>query len=350
LNNRLAYVYLLTNSVNSKMYVGKAYDPRLRWKSHQKDALKGVKKRLYDAIRCYGSSVFELSILEECSSDQTALDAEKFWIARLNTMDPLCGYNMTPGGDGVSGEIVRISNSNRIITHGHRLKMTKAGRNRVVTDVTRAKISAKTRGRKFSDSHRQAHKIAAERRSTRVRNMKHQAQQKQLVLFVVGPDGCGKSNIIAALKKELQIESFKASDEHATFLSHKQEKFLNDLRFADPRIEDFIYQTGVSVIFDRGYPCEKVYSEFYGRETDHRMLRFIDERYSRINAKILICTRSSYEGRVDNLDSRLDGSALQKIDSLYRDFVTWTKCKTLLLNVDDENLEREISDIKRFLT
>lgn len=339
-----SYVYMLTCTLNSKMYIGKANDPRSRWRDHQRAALRGVQKRFYDAIRSHGGSSFELSILQECDNDADALLAEKAWIQRLNTLHP-SGYNMTVGGEGVAGQIVIDSNRNRKVSHTTRRKMSK--RSVIVSSDTRKSLSEKMKGRKFSPLHRLRHKKAAQRRSIKAMNSK-KLPSKQLVLFVVGPDGCGKSSIISELSRVLNVPAFKASDEHATFLG-TQKKFLSDLRFADPRIEDFLYQTGASVIFDRGYPCEKVYAEFYDRETDHKVLRFLDEKYAAMGAKILVCTRSSFQGRVDNLDARLDQTALAKISNLYQEFLIWTKCSTLMLNVDDENLTRELNDIMKWL-
>lgn len=172
--------------------------------------------------------------------------------------------------------------------------------------------------------------------------------KEQLVLLCGGPDRCGKTNILRELERRLGVPYFKASGEHENFLS-SQSKFVNELRYADPRVHDLLHQTGMSVLVDRAFMCEWVYSQFFNRETDMSMLRVMDAKYAKLGAKVLICTRKSFHGIKDDLDPNLDEHALQKISDLYADFVKWTKCKTYVLYVDDEDLEREVSEVIEFL-
>ena len=82
---------------------------------------------------------------------------------------------------------------------------------------------------------------------------------KQHVVMFVGPDRCGKTNIIAEVERLTGIPSFKATSEHDSFLSSKttkREAFLNQLRYADPRVFDILKQTGYSLMFDRAHPCD----------------------------------------------------------------------------------------------
>ena len=46
---------------------------------------------------------------------------------------------------------------------------------------------------------------------------------------------------------------------------------------------------------------------------------------------------------------RLRPENLKKLDSLYREFSTWARPDTLILNVDDEDLDREMNEILVFL-
>jgi|SRR6478609_1243816 len=175
--------------------------------------------------------------------------------------------------------------------------------------------------------------------------------QQQLV-FLVGPDRCGKTEIAKELSRWLNVPYFKATSEHTTFLSSrvsKNDQFLNQLRFAEPRVIDILRQTKHSMVFDRGFPCEFVYSKVMGRETDLTMLSHVDEAYSMMGAKIIICRRSSYVGIQDDLDPTIKEETLQQLDDAYFEFLAMTRCKSLVLNVDDENLDREIKDILDFL-
>lgn len=167
---------------------------------------------------------------------------------------------------------------------------------------------------------------------------------KQRIVFVVGPDMCGKTEISQALSEAMSIPRFKASSEHDTYLNH-QDRFLQQLRIIEPRMLDFLKQTGHSVVFDRGYPCEWAYSHVLKRETDMKVLNDVDAAMSLMDAHIVVCRRSSYKGIVDDLDPTTKEERLQQLDNAYVDFSRWTKCRTLLLNVDDEDLKREVDEI-----
>jgi len=174
----------------------------------------------------------------------------------------------------------------------------------------------------------------------------------QQIIFFCGPDRCGKTQIAKELSKRIGAPYFKASSEHKTFLSRDATKnlFLDQLYHADPRVLDLLKQTGHSVIFDRGFPCEWVYSNVFMRETDIPFLIHMDEEWAAAGAKIIFCYRNSYKGIVDDLDPSINEYKLKRIDSLYRTYLNlMSKCQYLMLNVDDENLDREVSDIITFL-
>jgi hypothetical protein len=166
----------------------------------------------------------------------------------------------------------------------------------------------------------------------------------QQIVVLSGPDMCGKTQIANELSRRTGIPCFKASTEHQSFLN-EQNKFLLQLRYADPRALDIITQTGCSIIMDRGWPCEFAYSRFFNRDTDLEQLRRIDDGYAALGALVVFCYRTSYDGLVDDLSSRLGPSALASIDKSYRDFLRWTSCRTKLLNVDDEDLDREVGEL-----
>ena len=174
----------------------------------------------------------------------------------------------------------------------------------------------------------------------------------QRIIFMVGPDMSGKTQIAKELSRRIGVPYFKASSEHASFLSKdaKNDLFIDQLRHADPRVYDLLKQTGHSVIFDRGFPCEWVYSHVFIRETDQPFLLHMDKQWASLGAKIIFCHRSSYKGIIDDLDPNINEYKLKKIDIVYRTFLEKvTSCDYLMLNVDDEDLDREVSEIVAFL-
>lgn len=159
---------------------------------------------------------------------------------------------------------------------------------------------------------------------------------------------CGKTQIAQALSRVTGVPYFKASSEHDSFLSSrtsKREAFLNQLRYADPRVFDVLNQTRYGLIFDRGFPCEYAYSLVFNRDTDLKMLIHMDEMWASIGARIVFCHRSDYTNVVDDLDPTVQGEVLQRVHDAYLDFFKFTKCKVIHLNVDDEDLNREVADI-----
>lgn len=175
---------------------------------------------------------------------------------------------------------------------------------------------------------------------------------KQTLVFFVGPDMCGKTQIARATSRCMGVPYFKATSEHASFLSTRlsvSDQFMNQLRFADPRVLDILRQTGHSVVFDRGFPCEYAYSRVFGRETDQVMLRHLDEAYAALGAAVVFCHRASYAGIHDDLDPSVGPELLGRLHAAYEDFAGWSKCRLLRLNVDDEDLQREVADVLRFI-
>lgn len=100
-------IYIATNTKNGKKYVGKTIKSlSQRRREHQSKAANGSKNAFHAAIRRYGKDAFVWSIVEEADESQLA-DLEIKYIALHNThVKRRCGYNMTPGGEGVgSGEL-----------------------------------------------------------------------------------------------------------------------------------------------------------------------------------------------------------------------------------------------------
>lgn len=96
----MAFIYVITNNINGKQYVGKTNDSiEKRFKEHISDSRRErcEKRPLYSAMNKYGVEHFSIEELEECSSEE-APTREAYWIDKLNTYH--YGYNATRGGDG----------------------------------------------------------------------------------------------------------------------------------------------------------------------------------------------------------------------------------------------------------
>ena len=97
-------IYVFTNKINGKQYVGQSENPNERYKQHKKDSKnkKHTNIIFYNAISKYGIDNFDFKIIETNIPIDKINDSEKYWIKTLNSMKPN-GYNMTDGGEGTHG-------------------------------------------------------------------------------------------------------------------------------------------------------------------------------------------------------------------------------------------------------
>lgn len=96
----MGYIYLITNNINNKKYVGKTVRSiRERWVEHIQNSKNDKYKNrpLYRAMRKYGPDNFSIKELEKCGISILS-DREKYWIKYYNSFKR--GYNATLGGDG----------------------------------------------------------------------------------------------------------------------------------------------------------------------------------------------------------------------------------------------------------
>jgi group I intron endonuclease len=137
-----AFVYLATNKLNGKRYVGAtSRTVAQRMQEHLRQAAKGLIgcRRFYAAIRKHGAEAFEWITLVECANLGEALEQERKLIAEIKSE-----YNITPGGQGRGG--------NRQPRGPQRPEVVKkradSNRGKVPTQEHREKIRASLKGRK----------------------------------------------------------------------------------------------------------------------------------------------------------------------------------------------------------
>lgn len=93
-------VYMITNKINGKRYVGVSIDPYRRFKEHCRYA--GVRKSpMYDDMDLYGMDNFLFEVLEHGVSEAEHLDKERYYIQKYNTYSSELGYNRNKGGSSV---------------------------------------------------------------------------------------------------------------------------------------------------------------------------------------------------------------------------------------------------------
>jgi len=107
--NVVWYIYLVTNLVNRKRYVGcTKVSVQRRWAQHRSAAAKGSSLLIHRAIRKYGTENFSIEVIETVEGVHADLmAAEVRQIAACGCLVPY-GYNLTPGGQGVDYSVPAI--------------------------------------------------------------------------------------------------------------------------------------------------------------------------------------------------------------------------------------------------
>ena len=166
--------------------------------------------------------------------------------------------------------------------------------------------------------------------------------KKQTIIIMEGHDMAGKTTIAAALSKKLDLPIVKIK---------RHEKWFDpmiDLLYAGETHCQVAEQTGFSLIYDRLYPSEYAYSRTYGRPTSHEKIMALDERYAKMGALIVVCYKDSKAYQKDDKDI-IDMSKYDAITKWYNEFKKITKCKYLMLDTTDENLEDQLNKIDKAL-
>lgn len=94
-------VYVITNLVTGKKYVGKSTRTLAeRWKEHKSEARQCRKSwSLYVDMRAIGFEKFSIEVLSECEYQKRLNRMERRHIRELGTLEPK-GYNLKQGGGG----------------------------------------------------------------------------------------------------------------------------------------------------------------------------------------------------------------------------------------------------------
>lgn len=113
-------IYIITNTINGKIYIGKSKNIERRFKQHK----SYMKNKNLDNKRCnpllwysckkYGIDSFTFEILQSFKifNDEVLKDAELFWIEFYGCTDRELGYNLRK--DSSSNMVVHPETSNKI--------------------------------------------------------------------------------------------------------------------------------------------------------------------------------------------------------------------------------------------
>jgi group I intron endonuclease len=133
----MGYIYLITNKINGKKYVGQTQqeDIKDRWRMHKKITCIG--HCLENAYKKYGLENFKFQIICICFDSDCNL-YEEYYIKKYNSIAPN-GYNLKPGGDN------RKHHPDTIKKMSESLKGRKLSE---ITEETKKKLSEALKGDK----------------------------------------------------------------------------------------------------------------------------------------------------------------------------------------------------------
>lgn len=94
-------VYLVTNLLNGKVYVGKTSRTlERRWVEHCSEANTKSNVYFHNAIRKHGKENFDIQEIACPENEQSANNLEMVYIILFRSDNPNFGYNSTSGGEG----------------------------------------------------------------------------------------------------------------------------------------------------------------------------------------------------------------------------------------------------------
>ena len=166
MGNHYNCIYMYTNLITGKRYVGKAKDIDGRHNQHLKDNEQLIDKK----IKEYGIENFKVEILIENVQDNDKLNEyEKFFIKRKRShVSYGTGYNRTWGGDG--GDVVSSmteeqrreysrkqseAKKGKPKSEEHKQRMSEAKKGKPRSEETKQKISESLKGKPLTEEHKQ---------------------------------------------------------------------------------------------------------------------------------------------------------------------------------------------------
>lgn len=145
-NKKVFIVYMAKNTITNKIYIGKTSEGLTkRITRHSYNAFHGSNYVFHRAIKKYGLESFVFTVLFVCRDEQDLSEKEKNTICELNSKIPF-GYNMTDGGDGLSGLI-------RTATHNKKIGDANRGRKQSIEEIERKRRVLT--GRKLTEDHKE---------------------------------------------------------------------------------------------------------------------------------------------------------------------------------------------------
>jgi len=133
---KICGIYLWTNKVNGKKYVGASRNICGRWLKHEQNSNSGIKRKLYNATRKYGLENFDKEIIEEINSNKSDFyikQREDYFIDFYNSIKE--GYNVEKGYNTITYHPEKNRIINQISEKAKNRKWINNGEKQITCDV-----------------------------------------------------------------------------------------------------------------------------------------------------------------------------------------------------------------------
>jgi len=205
----MGYIYLITNTVAKKQYVGQTLcsDVETRWKQHKSPKCNTVGRYLSSAYKKHGIDNFKFQIICVCFDEDCNIYEEEY-IKKFNTLVPN-GYNLREGGKNSRQHpetIQKISDKLK----GRRLTE--------ITDEIRKKLSESGKGEKNSNYGKkiseEGRKILSDKRKEYWKHNKGKVNKKSIENLRIGSN-LNKKKVGKYDANDTLIEVFNSISEAA---------------------------------------------------------------------------------------------------------------------------------------
>lgn len=102
-NNHYGFIYITTNKINHKKYIGKCVISR-----HDSKEYLGSGTIFLRALNKYGKENFVRKIIDYADNNKQLCEKEKYWIKIFNATASDKFYNIAEGGEGYTQEMIDI--------------------------------------------------------------------------------------------------------------------------------------------------------------------------------------------------------------------------------------------------
>ena len=136
-------IYIITNIVNNKKYIGSSLDYKQRIRQHKYSLRNNThyNNHLQSSFNKYGEENFKFELLELCSN---LIERETYHIYNNNVLNPLFGYNKAKNIENTSGYTM---------SEYSRLKMSLAKKGTKMHENTKKALIEANKNRVYDTSH-----------------------------------------------------------------------------------------------------------------------------------------------------------------------------------------------------